>query len=190
MPPAQLSLANISTVLQTYEGRDKTARFIQFAARFIVGLLARARGDAVLRFREETRKLLAAMTAARRTFRLGRELPVILSMTADQTSLWDKVLELTQKAALVIYFVVDHVGWWKQVHRGVKSGSKTIQLGLKWLAISSFISVAIGLRKLKDDSEGTESKAQGWNILRDGLVAVQALHLSRWMEIGDTVVGV
>lgn len=190
MPPAQLSLANISTVLQTYEGRDKTARFIQFAARFIVGLLARARGDAVLRFREETRKLLAAMTAARRTFRLGRELPVILSMTADQTSLWDKVLELTQKAALVIYFVVDHVGWWKQVHRGVKSGSKTIQLGLKWLAISSFISVTIGLRKLKDDSEGTESKAQGWNILRDGLVAVQALHLSRWMEIGDTVVGV
>jgi len=31
----------------------------------------KARGDAVLRFREETRKLLAAMTAARRTFRLG-----------------------------------------------------------------------------------------------------------------------
>jgi len=28
------------------------------------------------------------------------ELPVILSMTADQTSLWDKVLELTQKAAV------------------------------------------------------------------------------------------
>jgi hypothetical protein len=30
-----------------------------------------ARGDAVIRFREETRKLLAAMTSARRTFRLG-----------------------------------------------------------------------------------------------------------------------
>ena len=27
-------------------------------------------------------------------------------------------------------------------------------------------------------------QAQAWNIIRDSLVAVQALHLSRWMEIG------
>ena len=190
MPPAQLSLTNISTVLQTYEGRDKTARFVQFAARFIVGLLARARGHGILRVREEARKLLAAMTSARRTFRLGRELPVILSMTtAGKTPLMDKLLELAQKAALVIYFVVDHVGWLKQVHRGVKSGSKTIQLGLKWLAVSSFISVLVGLRKIRE-SEGESREVHGWSILRDGLVALQALHLSRWMELGDTLVGV
>ena len=96
------------------------------------------------------------------------ELPVILSMTSvSQTALSDKLLDLAQKvpwfkcwessshpvlkgedtahqAALVMYFVVDHVGWWKQVHRGVKSGSKTIQMGLKWLAVSSFISLYLG----------------------------------------------
>ena len=37
----------------------------------MVFLRPKARGDAVIRFREEARKLLAAMTSARRTFRLG-----------------------------------------------------------------------------------------------------------------------
>ncbi|CAK9034161.1 unnamed protein product [Durusdinium trenchii] len=197
MPPAQLSLANVSTVLQSYEGRDKTARFLQFAARFVVGLTARAKAGTICKYREEARKVLAAMTSARRTFRLGRELPVLLSMTmTNETELADRLLELAQKAALVVYFVVDHVGWLKQVHRGVKSGSKTIQLGLKWLAISSFISVVAGLRNAckdqshPDASSGDNRKAQAWNIIRDSLVAVQALHLSRWMEIGDATVGV
>eukprot|EP00438_Fugacium_kawagutii_P013177 Skav230173 [mRNA] locus=scaffold196:40524:43745:- [translate_table: standard] len=135
------------------------------------------------------------------------ELPVILSMPSecDQRPLSDKMLELSQKAALVMYFCVDHVGWWKQVHRGVKSGSKTIQHGLKWLAVSSFISVVIGLRKIREGEEsqkaGQESalllattsdsvEAASWNILRDALVAVQALHLSRLMDVGDAIVGV
>lgn len=33
---------HLNQLVLRYEGRDKTARFVQFAARFIVGLLARA----------------------------------------------------------------------------------------------------------------------------------------------------
>ena len=70
---------------------------------------------------------------------------MILSMTSEsQAQLADRLLELAQKALLAMYFIVDHVGWAKQVHRGVKSGSKTIQLGLKCLAVSSVISMPLG----------------------------------------------
>jgi hypothetical protein len=52
-----------------------------------------------------------------------------------------------------------------QVHRGVKSGSKTIQLGLKWLAISSFISVCQGVTP----ETGSDKGYKGWFMhLRSG----------------------
>ena len=38
---AQHRQSPVQCGMPRYEGRDKTARFIQFAARFIVGLLAR-----------------------------------------------------------------------------------------------------------------------------------------------------
>ena len=34
------------------------------------------------------------------------------------------------------------------------------------------------------DIEGPKTQGHSYTLLRDGLVAVQALHLSRWMEVG------
>ncbi|CAJ1345055.1 unnamed protein product [Effrenium voratum] len=191
MAAAPLSLTCCSAVLQTYEGRDKAARFLQFAARFLVGITSSAQGLVLLKLGNDARKLLSAMTTARRTFRLGRELPVLLSVpdVLRRQQLSDRVLELAQKVALVMYFLVDHIGWLKQVRSGAKSGSKTIQLGLKWLAISSLISMLNEVRKCRSES-GEPCKARGFNILRDSLVAVQALHLSRWLEVGDATIGI
>jgi len=44
----------------------------------------------------------------------------------------------------------------------VKSGSKTIQLGLKWLAISSFISVCLGVTPKLMLETGSDKGYKGW----------------------------
>ncbi|CAJ1406108.1 unnamed protein product [Effrenium voratum] len=118
-----------------------------------------AQGLVLLKLGSDARKLLSAMTTARRTFRLGRELPVLLSVpdVLRRQQLSDRVLELAQKVALVMYFLVDHIGWLKQVRSGAKSGSKTIQLGLKWLAISSLISMLLGRRFWRGAAWGLET---------------------------------
>lgn len=44
---------------------------------------------------------------------------MILSMASEsQAQLPDRLLELAQKAALAMYFIVDHVGWAKQAAAG------------------------------------------------------------------------
>ncbi|CAE7824965.1 ACTA [Symbiodinium sp. CCMP2456] len=210
MACAEFSLENLSRVLQTYEGRDKTARLVQFASRFVVGLTAQASSRTFLRaVHGDARKLLAAVTSARRTYRIGRELPILLSFSSAmaQPKLMDIALDLSKKATLVMYFLTDHLGWLKQVLRDAKSAASTIQRGLAWLAISSFVSAISGVRHLcaapDVPSQDRQARTDGRSdlqpqkrreafvlIFRDCLLAFQALHLARILEGGDSLVGI
>mmetsp|Transcript_11839 Transcript_11839/g.27953 ORF Transcript_11839/g.27953 Transcript_11839/m.27953 type:complete len:285 (+) Transcript_11839:52-906(+) len=207
MECAEFSLENLSRVLQTYEGRDKTARLVQFASRFVVGLTAQASSRTFVRaVHGDARKLLAAVTSARRTYRIGRELPILLSFSSAmaQPKLMDTALDLSKKATLVMYFLTDHLGWLKQVLRDAKSAAGTIQRGLTWLAISSFVSAICGVRHLcvapdvpnqasadvRSDLQPQKRREVFVLIFRDCLLAFQALHLARIFEGGDSLVGI
>ncbi|CAE7826331.1 ACTA [Symbiodinium sp. CCMP2592] len=207
MARAEFSLENLSSVLQTYEGRDKTARLVQFASRFVVGLTAQASSRTFLRaVHGDARKLLSAVTSARRTYRIGRELPILLSFSSAiaQPKLMDTALDLAKKATLVMYFLTDHLGWLKQVLRDAKTAASTIQRGLAWLAISSFVSAISGVRHLcvapdvpsqagadiRSDLQPQKRREVCVLIFRDCLLAFQALHLARILEVGDSLVGI
>lgn len=154
----------------------------------------------------DARKLLAAVTSARRTYRIGRELPILLSFSSAmaQPKLMDTALDLSKKATLVMYFLTDHLGWLKQVLRDAKSAAGTIQRGLTWLAISSFVSAICGVRHLcvapdvpnqasadvRSDLQPQKRREVFVLIFRDCLLAFQALHLARIFEGGDSLVGI
>mmetsp|Transcript_133162 Transcript_133162/g.188145 ORF Transcript_133162/g.188145 Transcript_133162/m.188145 type:complete len:285 (+) Transcript_133162:43-897(+) len=207
MARSEFSLDKLSRVLQSYEGRDKTARLVQFASRFVVGLTAQASSRTFLRaVHGDARKLLSAVTSARRTYRIGRELPILLSFSSAiaQPKLMDAALDFSKKATLVMYFLTDHLGWLKQVLRDAKSAASTIQRGLAWLAISSFVSAICGVRRLcvapdvpsqaradiRSDLQPQKRTEVFVLIFRDCLLAFQALHLARILEVGDSLVGI
>jgi len=194
MAPAELGLATLNAVCQTYEGRDKLIRLFQFGSRAVVGMTAGASGSAVNTVHTNARNLMVNLAGARRTFRWGRELPIILCIpqALKLNDPWDRVLDLSQKSTLLMFFIIDHIGWLKQTSKGMKSGVRTIQTGLKCLTISSLIAAVYGIRKLcrlgKSDETG-ERRQCIFSILRNGLLAFQVAHLSRWWETSDVLVG-
>mmetsp|Transcript_105237 Transcript_105237/g.263555 ORF Transcript_105237/g.263555 Transcript_105237/m.263555 type:complete len:273 (-) Transcript_105237:85-903(-) len=194
MAPAELNLATLNAVCQTYEGRDKLVRLFQFGSRAVMGLTAGASGGVVNGVHTNARSFMVALSGARRTFRWGRELPIVLSIpqALQLPSHVDQVLDLSQKASLLMFFIIDHIGWLRQNTKGMRSGVRTIQTGLKCLMVSSLLATAYGIRKLHfqlvSDERG-ERQSCMLGILRNGLLAFQAAHLSRFWETSDVLVG-
>lgn len=144
---------------------------------------------------------MVALAGARRTFRWGRELPVLLSIqqTFKLPDLTDQALDFMQKTSLLMFFFIDHLGWLIQTFQENRRGLKTIQLGLRYLVVSSLIAVVSGARKLRRSLSSAnhatieERTAERHNslfgIIRNGLLALQVAHLSRWWETSDVLVG-
>jgi len=142
--PLQLappSLDTLNRVIQTYEGRDKAVRLFQFASRLVVGITAEATGRHMRQLHIHSRELMTSLAAARRAFRCGRELPILLAIPQSVLlPCWsDVVLDLSAKLSLLLFFLNDHIGWWHQVTHGLARGRHRIRSGLKFLTLSSLI---------------------------------------------------
>eukprot|EP00930_Biecheleria_cincta_P061301 TRINITY_DN46877_c0_g1_i1.p1 TRINITY_DN46877_c0_g1~~TRINITY_DN46877_c0_g1_i1.p1 ORF type:complete len:274 (-),score=48.39 TRINITY_DN46877_c0_g1_i1:115-936(-) len=201
MVAAEVCLSTIVAVCQTYEGRDKLVRFFQFGSRAVMGSTARRVGSFSGKVNDDARTLMVNLAGARRAFRWGRELPVLLSLqqTFKLPDLADQALDFLQKTSLLMFFFIDHVGWLIQTFQENRRGLKTIQLGLKYLVVSSVIAVVSGARKLRRSlvsanhatiQERTSERNKNlFTIIRNGLLALQVAHLSRWWETSDVLVG-
>jgi len=193
---AELSLSTVNAVFQTYEGRDRLARIVQFGCRAIMGLTAGSSSQVLAKVSSDARSMMVTVSGARRSFRWGRELPVLLSIPAafQLPGLVDTSLDLFQKVTLLTFFTIDHAGWLKQIRGGAKRGLKTIQLGLKFLTVSLLTATLLASRKLlrlreapsTSDEERRQCKLA---IARNGLMAFQVAHLSRWWDTSDVLVG-
>jgi hypothetical protein len=202
MATAPLTLANFNAVCQKAEGRDKLARFFQYAARFILGVTASSKtGTRLKALNDNARSLMVQLAGARRTHRWCKEFPVIqgIPKTLQIKNPFDMILELAQKTTLATFMIIDHIGWLKQMKIlsvGKRAGTGTIQLGLSWFCLSNFIAAIIQGKKLaKQVSDGGEkdtSQARRGcieTITKHLFLVVQTAHLSRVYETNDKLVG-
>lgn len=202
MPAAPLTISNFNAACQKAEGRDKLARFFQYAARFILGITANSKtGTNLKTLNENARSLMVQLAGARRTHRWCKEFPVIqgIPKTLQIKSPADLILELTQKCTLATFMIIDHIGWLKQMKilsGGKRAGTGTIQLGLSWFCASNAIAAVIQGKKLanqiSDGGEKDTSQARRTileTIVKHLFLVVQTAHLSRVYETNDKLVG-
>merc|ERR1711879_93066 len=165
-------------------------------------------GTRIYEAREISNNIMKQLAGARRTHRWCKEFPVIQnlskiiakgipnSMTFSSAS--DLFLDLMQKISLSIFLVIDHIGWLKQVKLlkgGKRSGTGTIQLGLKFFCASNFVGMLLQVKKFRDMKPQTEDHAANKRkcaetALKHALLVVQTAHLSRAFESHDVLVGV
>lgn len=200
-PLDPLDLSTVNTISQTYEGKDKMLRAVQFGARALYGLFARSRTKGGRRIAAQARRLMIGFAASRRAFRWGRELPVLLNLpNSFRLANWqDRCLSLAQQVSMLLFFEIDHVGSIKQMSGGMRNGAQTIQLGLKFLTLSASLLALMGLRALlklraeNDDVSGSdntnEQRQYMLGIFRNTLMAFQVAHVSRLKETSDFAVG-
>jgi hypothetical protein len=202
MPAGPLTLDNFNAVCQKAEGRDKLARFFQYAARFILGMTANSKtGSRMKTLGDHARTTMVQLASARRTHRWCKEFPVIqgIPKTLKIQNPIDMIMELAQKTTLATFMIIDHLGWLKQMKilsGGKRAGTGTIQLGLSWFCASNFIAAIIQGKKLaKQISEGgdkdTTQARRGFveTIVKHLFLVVQTAHLSRVYETNDKLVG-
>eukprot|EP00928_Gymnodinium_smaydae_P079349 TRINITY_DN63306_c0_g1_i1.p1 TRINITY_DN63306_c0_g1~~TRINITY_DN63306_c0_g1_i1.p1 ORF type:complete len:268 (+),score=2.98 TRINITY_DN63306_c0_g1_i1:103-906(+) len=200
MPFAQLSLSTVNAVCQTYEGKDKLIRFFQFASRGLMGATADSNGYMRVYVNKYAKNTMTTLSGARRAFRWGRELPVLLNLpnTLLISDPFDRYLELSQKVTLLTFFLIDHLAFLKQLSNRARGAVKTIQLGLKFLAVSSLLGAVCGMRKLRrlslePGSDGQRRTSElnqcALGVIRNGLLAFQVSHMSRWWVTSDVLVG-
>merc|ERR1712032_136401 len=129
-----------------------------------------------------------------------KEFPVVQSIPkslaiADPI---DRVLDLFQKISLATFMMIDHVGHmkqWKILPGGKRSGSGTIQLGLKFFCFSNFIGALVQLKKLfklnmSQDDKTIEKKKCMETVFKHLLLVLQTAHLSLLYQTHDAIVGV
>eukprot|EP00928_Gymnodinium_smaydae_P035464 TRINITY_DN24958_c0_g1_i1.p1 TRINITY_DN24958_c0_g1~~TRINITY_DN24958_c0_g1_i1.p1 ORF type:complete len:267 (-),score=59.12 TRINITY_DN24958_c0_g1_i1:61-756(-) len=205
MAPAELSVANFTALCAKSEGRDKAARFCQYAARFIVGMCGTQplkAGTQLHQLNELAGNVMKQLAGARRTHRWCKEFPVIQAIlqslptiVPQQLSapvLFDKMMDLVQKVTLATFLCIDHVGWLKQMKilsGGKRAGTGTIQLGLKFFCVSNFIGMVVNAKKYLETEAGDKRKKAAENAIKHGFLVVQTAHLSRAYESHDALVG-
>jgi len=202
MAPAPLSIIAWNQLCLKSEGRDKLARFGQYAARFLVGLTSKARmGTPMRSVYEKALAVMVQLAGARRAHRWCKEFPVLQGIPKSLTiaNPIDMLLEVCQKATLATFMIIDHIGYLKQVKilkGGKRAGAGTIQLGLSWFALSNFISLLIQGKKLykltnnddgKKDADAKETCIK--QSFKHAALVVQMAHISRRFETHDAVVG-
>jgi len=209
-PPAELTVANFNALCGKSEGRDKIARFCQYAARLLVGLTQMAQlkaGTRLYSVNQMAGNVMKQLASARRAHRWCKEFPVIqailqslptkipaeLSMSFGEVA--ERGLELLQKVTLATFMIIDHIGWLKQVQLlrgGKRAGTGTIQLGLKFFCASNLLGLIFQLKKMEDarqKDEGGKQRKCAENALKHAMLVVQTAHLSRTYETHDALVG-
>ncbi|CAE8718129.1 unnamed protein product, partial [Polarella glacialis] len=146
-PLTETTFADFNVLCTKAEGRDKLARLTQYVARAIVGglaVMAPTSGSLFAKLEGHARTVMVQLASARRTHRWCKEFPVIQSIPqlfqlADPI---DRAFELLQKISLATFMITDHIGQlkqWKILSGGKRSGTGTVQLGLKFFCFSNFI---------------------------------------------------
>lgn len=162
MPPAAISWSCTKAVLEKADARDKLARAVQFASRAIVGFTEKAaqssacKESAVCLVNERARDMLVAFSMSRRIARFLRAfqfLPTIPASLALENPI-DRILEVTQKLLISIFFFFDHIGWMKQMRllpakgEGLQRGILTIRFGLKFNTSAQICGSILEARRL------------------------------------------
>jgi len=198
-----LTIDGFNTLCTKAEGRDKVARFFQYTARAIVGFSSMAApkaGSKLSTVEGHARTAMVQLAGARRTHRWCKEFPVIQSIPKclSIANPVDRVLELCQKVSLATFMMIDHVGHmkqWKILPGGKRSGSGTIQLGLKFFCFSNFIGAVVQIKKLiklnmaQEDKTSEKSKCME-TAFKHLLIVLQTAHLSLLYQSHDALVGV
>lgn len=208
--PVELTVANFTILCGKSEGRDKLARFAQYAARALVGFITAARpvkGSQLYELNEQAGNVMKNLAMARRTHRWCKEFPVIQGILQGLptiipkqltiSSISDKALDLLQKVTLATFLVIDHIGWLKQMKilkGGRRAGTGTIQLGLTFFCASNFLGMLLQGKKALDLGDAPDKKTQRRkcfeNAMKHAFLVVQTAHLSRSYETHDGLVGI
>eukprot|EP00440_Ansanella_granifera_P056598 gb/GFBE01061346.1/.p1 GENE.gb/GFBE01061346.1/~~gb/GFBE01061346.1/.p1 ORF type:complete len:243 (+),score=55.28 gb/GFBE01061346.1/:1-729(+) len=201
-PLLDVNLADFNTLCTKAEGRDKLARFCQYLARAIVGSVAYLHptaGSLLAKLEGHARTVMVQLASARRTHRWCKEFPVIQSIPKclDIKDPIDRLLELLQKVSLATFMITDHIGLlkqWKILSGGKRSGTGTIQLGLKFFCFSNAVAVLYQLKKIKDigqQEEKVEQRRKCYETaVKHALLVLQTAHLSLLYQTHDAIVGV
>eukprot|EP00933_Yihiella_yeosuensis_P036749 TRINITY_DN30534_c0_g1_i1.p1 TRINITY_DN30534_c0_g1~~TRINITY_DN30534_c0_g1_i1.p1 ORF type:complete len:233 (-),score=59.91 TRINITY_DN30534_c0_g1_i1:101-799(-) len=197
-----MSLADFNVLTSKAEGRDKLARIAQYLARALVGFAAVKQplaGSLLARIEGHARTVMVQMASARRTHRWCKEIPVIQSIpkVLEIQNPVDKALELAQKVSLAVFMMTDHIGQlkqWKILSGGKRSGTGTVQLGLKFFCFSNAMGAILNLKKIRDMGDKEEKREQkqkcAETVIKHLLLVLQTAHLSRLKETHDGLVGV
>jgi len=210
--PAHLTVANFNALCGKAEGRDKLARFWQYAARAIFGLTQMGNmkaGSRLYWINEMAGNIMKQLASTRRAHRFCKEVPVIQAILQSLPAkvpakldisfevLVERGLDLLQKVTLATFMIIDHIGWLKQMkvlRGGKRAGTGTIQLGLAWFCLSNCLGMLIQAKKLRDvwGEEGKQNKRKttAENMMKHGFLVVQTAHLSRVYESNDALVGI
>jgi len=213
-PLADVTVSDFNALCTKSEGRDKLARFCQYAARFIVGVTAMApfrHGTRLKNTNELATNVMKQLGAARRTHRWCKEFPVIktiiqsfprsiprsLPTAVELSVLVDKGFKLLQKMTKAMYLMIDHVGWLKQVKilsGGKRSAAGTIQMGCKFSCASNFIGMCYQMKKIRDARQEKEPQPFKQRkfaeiAIKRAFLVVQTAHQSRLYESHTALVG-
>mmetsp|Transcript_7717 Transcript_7717/g.16958 ORF Transcript_7717/g.16958 Transcript_7717/m.16958 type:complete len:245 (-) Transcript_7717:88-822(-) len=201
-------LVKFSELCNRAEGRDKVTRFLQYLARTVFGFTNLAYDRYGLKFTRSNKVALNVMeklSGARRTHRWFKEIPIIVAAVegAHRRPLhvkdaFDQCLEMSQKATMAAFLVVDHAAWLKQaklLRGGKRAGVGTVQLGLKFCFASSCIALFRHLKQLCETRQSEGWHCAGWRwclalAVKHFFLAVQAAHLSRLYTSHDMLVGI
>lgn len=201
-PLFEITLSDFNVLCTKAEGRDKIARFFQYLARAIVGFLAYTQptaGTLLAGLETRARTVMVQLGGARRTFRWCKEFPVIqnLPKCLEIQDPLDRALELFQKGFLAAFLITDHIGLlkqWKILSGGKRSGTGTIQLGLKLFCFSNAFAAVMQAKKIRDlgtkEEKGAERRKCLETAVKHLLLVVQTAHLSLLYQTHDAIVGV
>mmetsp|Transcript_67623 Transcript_67623/g.188710 ORF Transcript_67623/g.188710 Transcript_67623/m.188710 type:complete len:241 (-) Transcript_67623:73-795(-) len=200
------SFADFNTVCTKAEGRDKLARFFQYAGRLIFGItnkMTPTTGSRLSEVNAHARTVMVQLAAARRTHRWCKEFPVIMGLpkSLEIANMFDRILDLLQKIPLATFMIIDHVGWLKQLKilkSGKRAGTGTIQLGLKFFCFSNFIAAIINTKKIvalqakketEDGKVAADTRKCMEAVFKHSLLVMQTAHLSLLYQTDDALVG-
>jgi len=201
-----LNVDDFNSTCTKAEGRDKIARFFQYAGRFVFGVttwMSPTTGSKLIEINGHARTVMVQLASARRTHRWCKEIPVIqgIPKSLQIANPVDRILELMQKIPLATFMIIDHYGMLKQlkiIKGGKRAGAGTIQMGLKFFCFSNFVGALIQAKKafaLQAASEKGDDKAAAdrrkcfETVFKHLLIVLQTAHLSLLYQTHDAIVG-
>lgn len=100
---------NLTAILNSGVGRDKSCRVLQYALMALIPIL-QAKGAHMTRTVERMNKFKASMSQTRKVLRFGKEIPLLTGIKArlDQPSQSMLVWRTLNDMALMMYFFTDH----------------------------------------------------------------------------------
>lgn len=200
-PPLDVALTKL---FGSYDGRDRIARFFQYGARFVVGCTTNSSCVVSQQIRIFAARFLTFLGSSRRTFRWGKEVPVLIHLARCWNHSIDdpvlRTLEISQTLFLLLFLFTDHVSWLLQIRFGLRGGARSIQWSFRFLTISSVLSTSSAIKKLlslpgyqltvqETATFGRQREAYMFSILRNGLMALQAAHNSSLFTTHNAIVG-